>query len=119
MRRTREQLTGELMAAAEKAIGELMAWEEGAIAPNLTEIEEKVLEVRQRLSEEMAEIVIEAQSAREPYEAPACARCGEAMEAKGSKGKRVVSRVGTLAIERNHYYCPRCESGVFPPGRAT
>jgi ribosomal protein S27AE len=119
MRRTREQLQVELLTVAKQAIDELLAWEEGAVAPNLTQIEEKVLELRQRLSEEMAEMVIEAQSAREPYEAPACARCGEAMQAKGSKGKRVVSRVGTLAIERNHYYCPRCESGVFPPGRAT
>jgi uncharacterized protein with PIN domain len=119
MRRTREQMTAELMAAAKQAIDELMAWEEGTTAPNLTQIEEKVLEVRQRLSEEMAEIVIEAQLVREPYEAPVCVRCGEVMQAKGSKGKRVVSRVGTLAIERNHYYCPGCESGVFPPGRAT
>lgn len=116
MKRTQSQKRAEMMATAEQAIDELLAWEETTAAPNLTQIEDKVLALRQRLSKQMAQIVVEEQATRQPTEAPRCPDCGEVMVSKGSKRKTTVSRVGTLEIARNHYYCPRCKSGVFPPG---
>lgn len=119
MKRTQSQKRSELLAAAEKAIDELLAWGEATPAPNMTQIEDEVLMLRQRLGEHMAQMIIEEQAMREPVAAPHCSECGKVMVAKGGKRKTTVSRVGTLAIARNHYYCPRCKSGVFPPGQAT
>jgi hypothetical protein len=38
------------------------------------------------------------------------------MENKGKQPKVVESRVGKVLLERDYYYCGRCEVGFFPPG---
>ena len=116
MKRTREQMKAELMAEAQAVIEELVAWERQAGAPNLTELEDKVLALRQRLGKRLLEAVIEDQEARQPAAPPKCPTCGEEMRYKGQKETAIESRLGGLAVERGYYYCARCESGLFPPG---
>ena len=116
MKHTREQKRAQMLAAAEAAIEELLDWEEQANKPNLTVIEEEVLRVREGFGERLAEVVLADQDAKQPVTDPACPNCGEAMRYKGQKRVDTESRVGLLAIDRGHYYCAHCESGLFPPG---
>ncbi len=117
MKRTREQKREELLQAAEAMIEELLDWEERATRPNLTQIENRVSRLRQRLGQRMAEVVIADQDAAQPVEAPLCPGCGERMRYKGQKRKNVETRLGTLAIQRGYYYCSRCKKRIFPPQR--
>lgn len=116
MVKSRAAIKAELMKKAEVAIDDLLDWQEATDQPNLTQVEEKVLEVRQRLSEEMAVTVLENQAAVRPVPGPRCAGCGVEMRYKGMKDKTVMSWVGKLKLERGYYYCDQCRTGLFPPG---
>ena len=116
MRHGRAWKEEKLLAEAQAVIKEYLDWEEKASAPNLTEIEEVVLKLRQRFGQEMAEVAIADQDAKQPAEVPQCPQCDGAMRYKGQKGIDADSRLGVLDIGRGYYYCARCESGLFPPG---
>ena len=118
MRRTREQMRAELQAEASEVIEELLEWEERAEAPNLSQIEEKVLQLRHRLGQKMVQTLLEGQGSKQLVEVPACPECGQPMRYKGQKESYVESRLGTLTVERGYYHCAPCDSGLFPPGRA-
>ncbi len=118
MKRTREQKREELLKAAQGMIEELLDWEERTERPNLTQIENCVVQLRQQLGQRMAELVIADQDAAQPVETPQCPGCGERMRYKGQKRKTVESRLGTLTVERGYYYCRRCKKRLFPPQRA-
>jgi uncharacterized protein with PIN domain len=94
-------------------------WDEQTEKPNLTEIEDVVLELRRRFGQEMALTMVAGQEAGEPVEAPVCAECGKPMRAKGKKRKAVESRVGEMEVERGYYHCSDCASGLFPPRHPT
>jgi len=115
MKKKRSEAKGELMQEAEAIIDELLGWEEEVDKPNLSQIEDKVLELRQRLSEKMAETVIESQASIQPGPGPECEECGQEMRYKGHHSKQVTSWVGELELKRGYYYCERCRSGHFPP----
>jgi len=115
---TEDEIRAELEAEAKEAIEELLGWARGRKAPNLMQIEDKVLALRERLGQRMSEALLEAQEARQPQEAPPCPECGQPMRYKGQKDSYVESRLGTLKVERGYYHCARCDSGLFPPRRA-
>ena len=112
-------MKAELMKEAEVVIDELLDWHCETDKPNLAQVEGKVLELRQRLSEQMSETVIAGQEAVRPVPGPMCAGCGVEMRYKGMKENRVQSWVGELKLERGYYYCDQCRAGLFPPGPTT
>ena len=116
MKKSREKLRREFLAEAEELFDELMAWNDETQEPDLTQIEEIVLKLRARFGEQLAEKLIEQQEKRQPVERVYCPRCGGKMVNKGAKRTQVESQIGNLKIERDHYYCPACEQGFFPPG---
>ncbi len=116
MKHTREQKRAKLLAEAQAVIEEFLDWEEQAVTPKLTDIEDEVLELRERFGRRLAEVAMADQAARQPVAAPACPSCGQPMRYKGQKRLEAESRVGVLSIDRGHYYCARCHSGLFPPG---
>jgi uncharacterized protein with PIN domain len=118
MKKDREKLRAEFMAEAEELFDELMTWDEQHQKPNMTQIEEIVLELRKRFGERIAQQVILRQEERQPAEWVHCPECGREMRPKGMKGNQVETRIGNLKIEREHYYCPQCKQGIFPPGPA-
>jgi hypothetical protein len=115
MRRTAEQLEAELLAEAKALIAELVAWERQAGAPKLSQMEEKVLAVRQELGQHLLKALVEDQEARQPAEPAQCLTCGAELRYKGQKGTDIETRVGGIRVERGYYYCAHCESGLFFP----
>lgn len=120
-KRTREELRAELMQEAAGMVDALLDWHESEAhtAPTLTEIEEEILQLRQRLSAKMAQVVIQDQGTTKPVPGPCCPTCGGEMHYKGEKENTVETRVGTVPTKRAYYYCETCRSGLFPPGSPT
>jgi hypothetical protein len=119
MKRTREEKRAALEAKAKELIDELMKWSDETEQPNLTQIEDEILGLRQKLSESMMETVLEEQATQHPVPGPMCPKCGSEMQYKGDKVRRVTSRVGEVKLERGHYHCSHCQESLFPPGSAT
>jgi hypothetical protein len=116
MRSTRQQRKARLLKEAEGLIDELLDWADGTPQPNLTQIEDTVLQLRKRFSEEMAREVIVAQESKQPAVGPCCPECGQEMRYKGQKRVEPQTWMGDVQIERGYYYCDQCKVGVFPPG---
>jgi uncharacterized protein with PIN domain len=119
MKKSREQMKATFMVEAEELFDELMEWDEQTREPDLTQIEEKILELRKRFGEQLAQQVILRQEERQPAARVICPGCGGEMDPKGLKGNQIETRIGNLEIARGYYYCPQCKQGLFPPGSAT
>jgi hypothetical protein len=119
MGNSRAELKAKLMKEAETVIDELLDWHLTTAEPNLRQVEEKVLTLRQQLSEQMSQTVIENQAAVRPVPGPRCQQCGVEMRYKGMKELQVSSWVGELQLDRGYYYCEPCRTGLFPPRSAT
>jgi hypothetical protein len=119
MKLTRAQKKAKLEAAAAELIEQMLDWDEKNQRPNLTQIEDEVLKLRQHFGEEMAGVMLEGQEARQPVGNPLCPACGKPMRSKGEKRKAVESRLGSMEVERGYYHCPDCASGFFPPRPTT
>jgi hypothetical protein len=117
--KSKEEMKIELMKEAEAVIDELLDWHMETEKPTLSQVEGKVLEIRERLSKQMAGTVLENQNAVRPVPGPSCAGCGTEMRYKGLKKNTVISWVGELEMERGYYYCAQCRTGLFPPGPTT
>jgi len=116
MKRTRVEMKADLMQQAEVLVEELLDWNEQTDEPTLTQIEEVILKLRQRLSEQMGLAVIESQAATRPVPCPRCPTCHGEMHYKDMKGNTIESQIGQLTLRRGYYYCETCRTGLFPPG---
>jgi hypothetical protein len=119
VRATREQLRQRLEGRAQEAIEEILDWGEQTPAPTLSQLEEKVLELRERLGVEMVEVLMSGQEATQPATEPRCGGCGDKLRFKGRKARVVETRLGALRLERGYYHCVRCQGGLFPPRHST
>ena len=104
MKKSRGQLKAEFIAEAEELFDELMEWDEQTDKPNLTQIEEIVLELRKRFGERMAQTMMMRQEERQPAERVDCPQCGGEMATKGLKDNQVETRIGNVKIERGASY---------------
>jgi hypothetical protein len=119
MPRTRAEIKAELEAEAARLIEALLDWTEQTEAPNLTQIEEEVLKLRQHFGEKLANAAVEQQATTAPV-AVKCPQCGRPMHQKKKRQRRrVESRIGGVGLERAYYYCDHCRVGLFPPGPPT
>jgi RNA polymerase-binding transcription factor DksA len=116
MKKTREQRQQELETKAKEMIQELLDWTDQTERPNLTQMEDEILALREKLSQAMLESMIQAQDSTQPVEGGSCPSCGRPLRPKGSRAVQLTSRVGEVTLERVYAYCPDCQSGIFPPG---
>lgn len=116
MKRSREQIKAELMAKFEREVERILDWQAQAEGPTLREFEEQVLRARKELTQEMVEAFLRGEEAGAPAEKQACPQCGAWMENKGKQPKLIETRVGTIKLKREYFYCEACEKGLFPPG---
>ena len=105
----------EMQAKTVDALEDFWKWVEDTPAPTLRQIEDAVLEFRQRIGQAMAQAAIQVQAAVQAALGPQCPQCGKTMQLKGTKDKTITARVGDVDLERSHYYCPQCKEGLFPP----
>jgi hypothetical protein len=115
MRQSRAQKKAELQARAEVLIERLLDWDERTERPNLTQIEDEILQLRQEFGEAMVSVTLAGQEAGQPAEPAVCSGCGQPMRYTGKKRKDVECRIGSLQVARGHYHCPDCATGFFPP----
>ena len=119
MARPRAEIKAELQAEAERLIDALLDWTDQTEAPNLTQIEDEVLKLRQQFAEKLAAAVVARQATSDPLTVK-CPQCSRPMHQKKKRQRRrVESRVGGVALQRAYYYCQTCRVGLFPPGSAT
>jgi hypothetical protein len=119
MPRPRAEVQAELEAEAARLIAALLDWTEQTEAPNLTQIEDEVLKLRQQFAEKLAEAAVDQQATVAPLTV-ACPQCGRPMHQKKKRQRRrVQSRLGGVALNRAYYYCDHCRVGLFPPGSPT
>ena len=114
-RLTRAERKAMLLQQAEAVIEQMLDWSETTAKPNLTQIEDIALDLRQQFGAALSQDEIAAQAQGAAVEFPACPHCGKAMRPKGPKQKTVLACVGELRIKRSHFYCPTCMRGLFPP----
>jgi len=116
MKRSRAQIKAELLKRFEQEVDELLDWQEQSHEPNLSQFEEEILSARKEISIALLEEMLQGEEQRAPVATPRCETCGRAMEDKGKQPQVIETRVGTLRLEREYYYCPHCKAGIFPPG---
>ena len=116
---TRAEMKANLLAKAESTIEEFLDWVEQADHPNLTQIEDTVLEFRRQMGQDLAETAIQAQNNAQPVPGPECPKCGREMHYKDEKDKTITSRVSELQLRRSYYHCTHCQQGLFPPRPTT
>jgi hypothetical protein len=72
MPRSQEERRARLMEKAGRLIEEHLDWADSTPRPTLTQIEEKVLELRRELGQMLARDVIQEQEAKQPAVGPVC-----------------------------------------------
>ncbi|MBI5649432.1 MAG: hypothetical protein HZC40_03135 [Chloroflexi bacterium] len=112
---TRAEMKTQLLAQAEATIDQFLDWVEQTEHPNLTQIEEAVLEFRRQVGQTMADTALKAQATVHPVPSPRCPTCQREMHFKDTKAKTLTSRVSDLKLKRSYYYCVHCQQGLFPP----
>jgi uncharacterized protein with PIN domain len=116
MEGTRQEQKETLLHEAEALIDELLEWEEGHRRPTLSEIEEMMLQLRQKLVQRMTEQAIQAHEANRPGPGPECPHCGQEMRYKGKREKQIDTLCGEVRPKRKYYTCAHCGERFFPPG---
>lgn len=82
------------------------------------EVEARLAAVRQGLIEELADQSASSDLAEAAEtERPLCEHCGGRLEARGRRGREVMTLRGErVRLRRSYAVCSQCGAGLFPPG---
>ncbi len=74
-----------LISRVEALVDQILDWEEGHSRPNLTQIEDQALSLRQRFGQALTESVIAGQENVVPLHLPTCAQCSKPIRPQRGK----------------------------------
>lgn len=111
----RGEVKTKLLAEAEAAIDALLEKAETKKPMKMREIVGLVLESRRQIETAMVATLSQATTEQKPA-APVCEHCGRPMHYKGKRRREIVTQAGETRLERDYYYCARCQAGRFPLG---
>lgn len=114
--KSRDQVKAELVQRFEVAVERVLDWQEAHPRFTLKEVEDFVLALRREMGEEITGLLMQQLDSELMLGGLHCERCGSKLEYKGRSAKQTTCRVGEIDLERGRYWCPRCETGFFPPG---
>lgn len=106
------------LAAAGELYDEVSGWRDEHPEASFDEIVAQVKPKRRALMGELLTLLALQAGSGEVAEGRQCEQCGETMRYKGKLKRMAVHGEGDSSLNRAHYYCARCQSGLFPPGRA-
>jgi hypothetical protein len=115
VRKSRAVVKAELMELVEKRIEEALQVGGKAGGMTFSEIEERVLAIREEVSVHLAAAMVSEQEKRQAGEVVGCPQCRAAMTYKDHHPLTVTSWVGVIEVERGYYHCAGCKRGFFPP----
>jgi hypothetical protein len=101
---------------AAQIIEEVNEWSAAHPRAKWDELEKEVLKARKQFGERLMQTLVQEREEVRPVPGPQCAKCGKEMHYKGQKKRHVGSSIGETQIQRGHYYCSECKTGIFPPG---
>lgn len=107
---------------AEEAFTDLRGWRELHPHATLREIEQeldrRLEQLRAKVLADLALASAAADLQQEERERPCCPDCEEPLRDQGTHPRTLLT-LGNQAVElrRDYGTCPRCGSGLFPPGR--
>jgi len=122
-RRNGQRVGAQWEAQAAAAFTDLRGWRELHPRATLREIEQELdLRWDQLRAKVLADLALASRAADLQQEADGararCPGCGAPLQDQGAH-RRTLLTLGNQAVElrRDYGTCPRCRSGLFPPGR--
>jgi hypothetical protein len=118
----RKRVGSQWEASAEDAFMGLRGWRDAHPRATLQEIEQeldrRLEQMRARMLADLALASAAADLQQEERERPCCPDCEEPLRDQGTHPRTLLT-LGNQAVElrRDYGTCPRCGSGLFPPGR--
>lgn len=110
----------ELVIGVRRMYQELYEWREKHPEASLDEIVAEVTPRRRELIRVLLERLACQHGTGMVVEGVRCEGCGQPMRYKGEAKRGVIHYLeGEIGVERAYYHCEGCNSGIFPPGRAT
>ena len=110
-----EKLKREFIEQAQSIFERVMAENESGETLTLSQIEEKVGELRFELTRKLVESKLKLEVKKQEGPAAKCEGCGREMRDKGLKKRTIITSQGEIEIERRYNYCAHCGQGLFPP----
>ena len=111
-----EKLKREFMNQAQLVFERVMAENGNGEGVTLSQIEEKVGELRFELTGRLVESKLKLEVHKQQGPGAKCEGCGREMRDKGLKKRTIMTSQGEIELERRYNYCPHCRQGFFPPG---
>jgi hypothetical protein len=112
----KEKLRQEFIAQAQSVFERVMAENGSDEGVRLSQIEEKVGELRFELTSKLVESKLKLEVKKQQGPAIKCEGCGREMRDKGKKRRTIMTSQGEIELARSYNHCAHCQLGVFPPG---
>jgi NADH pyrophosphatase NudC (nudix superfamily) len=80
-------------------------------------LDERLARLRARMLEDAALVSRAAEWGAESVERPTCPKCGTPLQPRGKEPRELTTQYDQrIHLERGYGVCPKCQTGLFPPG---